>query len=588
MDDLDLGATLKGFSSGQKVFNRYTLKKILGRGGMGVVWLARDDKLERDVALKFLPEVVKSDRAAMDDLKRETRRALDLTHPHIVRIYDFVDDATTAAIAMEYISGDTLSNRRLDQPAKVFESGELRRWVKQLCEALAYAHEKARIVHRDLKPANLMLDAHGDLKIADFGISRSISDSVSRVSAQAGSSGTPAYMSPQQMMGEKPAVTDDVYALGATLYELLTGKPPFHSGNIVLQVQGKVAPPLSERREEFGFKGAPLPLEWEQTIAACLAKEAADRPQSAGEVAERLGLVAKGNAQRSKSNAKRSNEEKATGRASRPDEPLAQSRIENQKSKIGIYAGLAAAVILLGGLGWYFGLHAPDQQRLAAEQARQQEITRQAEQKRLAEQARQAEEQRIANLRLPGKITTDPAGAEVRVDDDISGLSPMARSDFKPGSHTVHVRLEGYEDLVEKITVAEKSANEWGYKLVRSTGVLALSALPAGPAKYQILAVGKGIPETVAEGNLPAEVKLPTGRYEFRAERPGWSTTFSRLVEVKRGESVALTADLRGGKFTVRSTPAGATVYRGVVPLGQTPLTLDDIGFNQPIDAKRR
>src|SRR5882757_10874654 len=126
MDDIDLGTTIKGFAPGQKIFGRYTLIRILGRGGMGVVWLARDDKLEREIALKFLPEVVKSDRAAMEDLKRETRRALELTHPHIVRIYDFVDDATMAGIAMEYVAGDTLSNRRLDQPAKVLEPGDLR------------------------------------------------------------------------------------------------------------------------------------------------------------------------------------------------------------------------------------------------------------------------------------------------------------------------------------------------------------------------------------------------------------------------------------------------------------------------------
>lgn len=102
MDDLDLGSTIRGFAAGQKVFRRYTLKKILGRGGMGVVWLAKDDKLDRQVALKFLPEVMMGDKLALSDLKRETRRSLELTHSHIVRIYDFVEDARTAAIAMEY------------------------------------------------------------------------------------------------------------------------------------------------------------------------------------------------------------------------------------------------------------------------------------------------------------------------------------------------------------------------------------------------------------------------------------------------------------------------------------------------------
>ena len=117
MDDLDLGQTLRGFAAGQTVFNRYGLTRQLGRGGMGVVWLAHDGKLERDVALKFLPELVALDERAVDDLKRETRRALELTHPNIVRIYDFVDDARCAAISMEWVDGESLSKLGLERPA---------------------------------------------------------------------------------------------------------------------------------------------------------------------------------------------------------------------------------------------------------------------------------------------------------------------------------------------------------------------------------------------------------------------------------------------------------------------------------------
>jgi len=287
-DDLDLGATLRGYRAGQKVFGRYVLQKILGRGGMGVVWLARDEQLERDVALKFLPEILAMDKEAVRDLKRETRRSLELTHSHIVRIYDFVQDAGAAAISMEYIAGDTLAARKAEDPRGHFEVRELREWVRQLGEALTYAHEKAEVVHRDLKPANLMIDARGDLRVADFGIAASVSDSVSRVSVQAGSSGTPVYMSPQQMMGDKPAVSDDVYAMGATLFDLLTGKPPFYRGNVVMQVQGKAAPTIAERRAELGVKGEAIPPHWEETLAACLAKDAGERPASVAELTRRL------------------------------------------------------------------------------------------------------------------------------------------------------------------------------------------------------------------------------------------------------------------------------------------------------------
>ena len=278
-DDLDFGATIRGFSGGQLVFGRYKLKKILGRGGMGVVWLAHDEDLERDIALKFLPEVVAADAQAIRDLKRETRRSLELTYPHIIRIYDFVKDATNAAISMEFVEGKTLATLRVEQPDGHFETKDVEEWVGQMCDALAYAHRSAQVVHRDLKPANLMIDARGELKVADFGIAASVSDSVSRVSVQAGSSGTPVYMSPQQMMGEMPAVADDIYAFGATVYELLTGRPPFYSGNVMMQVMNKVPPSMTRRRQELSVSGVTIPENWETTVAACLAKEPGDRPK---------------------------------------------------------------------------------------------------------------------------------------------------------------------------------------------------------------------------------------------------------------------------------------------------------------------
>ena len=338
MDDLDLGATIKGFSPGQKVFGRYTLKKILGRGGMGVVWLGHDGELEREVALKFLPEIVALDPEALADLKRETRRNLDLTHPHIVRIYDFVSDSRTAAISMEYVNGASLSTLKLDKAARVFTTGEIRAWLGQLTEALTYAHTKAKVVHRDLKPANLMLTKDGELKITDFGIARGISDSVSRVSAQAaGSSGTPVYMSPQQMMGEKPAVTDDIYALGATLYELLTGKPPFYSGNVFMQVQSKLPPSIAERRQELEVTSDAVPDHWEQTIAACLAKEPADRPQSMAEIAQRLGLNGKAVTRLPPTMEKQAE----------PVVPVIVAEAKRTKSKTGLYAVLAVALAVV-------------------------------------------------------------------------------------------------------------------------------------------------------------------------------------------------------------------------------------------------
>ena len=291
LSGLDLGATIRGFAPGQVVFERYKLERILGRGGMGVVWLAHDQELNEDVALKFLPEAVRLDALALEELKRETRKSRKLTHRHIVRVYNFVSDATCAGITMEWIDGSPLSALRLERPHRVFEPEELKPWVRQVCEALEYAHNVAKLIHRDLKPANIMLSSAGEAKITDFGISSSLTESASRVSVQATASGTLAYMSPQQALGERPRVSDDVYSLGATLFELISGKPPFFRGDLYAQVRDVVPPPMAERRAEAEIPADGIPEQWEKTIASCLEKDAAKRPQSAMEVAWLLGLV---------------------------------------------------------------------------------------------------------------------------------------------------------------------------------------------------------------------------------------------------------------------------------------------------------
>src|SRR5437868_6217455 len=326
MPGAGLDATLREYVSGQKVFGRYTLIKILGRGGMGIVWLARDDELERDVALKFLPDIIVHDRALLDELKRETRRSLELTHKNIVRINDFVFDQRSACISMEYVDGDTLSNLRGEKEQKVFEPNDIANWTSQLCDALDYAHNQARIVHRDLKPANLMVNRSGDLKVSDFGIARNLGDTASRLTMEQGRSGTLVYMSPQQLDGERGTHLDDIYSLGATLYDLLTSKPPFYAGNIDRQIHERVAPSMTERRKELDIDPALVPQVWEDTVAACLAKDPAKRPQSTAEVANRLSL---------------------------PQTRTLRTRATRPLKKIAIIAGVAGAC-LIAIAGWYF------------------------------------------------------------------------------------------------------------------------------------------------------------------------------------------------------------------------------------------
>ena len=265
---------------------RYELVGQLGRGGMGVVWRARDSVLELDVAIKFLPDEVAGDKQARRDLKREARNLLRLTHTNIVRVYDFFEDGETSGIAMELVEGETLLDKMAEKEANCFDVEEVKTWLRQLCDGLGYAHGKL-VLHRDLKPANLMVDQDGTLKICDFGIARAMRDTYTRATGKSSTAGTLSYMSPQHLLGEKAAVTDDVYALGATLYELLTGRPPFYTGMIEAQIERKVPPSVAARREELGVEGAKaVPNHWEELIAACLAKEAEGRPQNVAVVWE--------------------------------------------------------------------------------------------------------------------------------------------------------------------------------------------------------------------------------------------------------------------------------------------------------------
>src|SRR5262249_57646528 len=130
---------------------------------------------------------------------------------------------------MECVDGGRLSNGRGEKEQRVFEPSELAAWTAQLCEILDYAHNYARVIHRDLKPANLMVNRRGELKVSDFGIARSLSDTVGRLTVEEGRSGTLVYMSPQQLEGNRGAHLDHIYSLGATLDDLRTTHPPLYS-----------------------------------------------------------------------------------------------------------------------------------------------------------------------------------------------------------------------------------------------------------------------------------------------------------------------------------------------------------------------
>src|SRR5437660_8366824 len=425
-------ATTRELVAGQRIFNRYTLKRTLGRGGMGIVWLARDEELERDVALKFLPDLIIHDRAVLGDLKRETRRSLELTHKNIVRIYDFVHDNVSGCISMEYVDGDTLSNLRADKPQKVFETSELKEWVGELCDALDYAHNHARIVHRDLKPSNLMVNQRGDLKVADFGLARSLSDSMSMLTTESGKSGTLLYMSPQQLDGERGDQLDDVYSLGASIYELLTSRPPFYSGNVDRQIREKVPPSMTQRRKELEVEGEQIGEAWEEVVRKCLAKDRTKRPQSVTEVAQQLEVPS------------------PKTRRGAHDGPV-------QPSKWGSVLGAVVIILMIAAGGWYFGFYRNSTNAPTA-------VTTQ----RAPAEAKPAPTIAAAPP-IPAApavggfvVDTSPSGAKVTLAGKDVGKAPATFKDILPGKYPMRLVLDGYDPIENEVEVKENEFTNLG------------------------------------------------------------------------------------------------------------------------------
>ena len=258
---------------------RYTLLRTLGKGAMGEVWLAKDSQLDEEVALKRLPADKGLDAVSMADMRREVQKTRKLNHPNIIRIHDLFQAAGEPPfISLEFVDGKDLTNIAEGKTNGCFQWSEISGWMLQLAEALHYAHQE-KIVHRDLKPGNIMITREGRLKLADFGIAATVADSLNRSSVQGFIAGTPLYMSPQQMEGRAPKVTDDIYAFGSTIYELLTSRTPFYTGDISHQVMNVLPTPLPQRLVEFGYS-VEIPPYAQELVMSCLAKDESMRPQN--------------------------------------------------------------------------------------------------------------------------------------------------------------------------------------------------------------------------------------------------------------------------------------------------------------------
>ncbi len=278
-DSFRLDKTVPDSRLAPRTFSHYELLEIMGEGQFGIVWRAKDQRLERIVALK-LPHLADWDEHARTMFLREARAAATLEHPHIVRVHGIDQEEDQLGIVSQFIEGQTLFHLMQGRRLTFAETSQM---LVTIAEAVHHAHE-AGVIHRDLKPSNILVDLEGQPHVSDFGLAKWSGDQVTLTNPGL-VLGTPAYMSPEQACGDSHTVDrrSDVYSLGVLLYEMLTGKPPFEGDSTLLLHQIQRQEPRPPRS-----LNAAIPRDLETIGLKCLAKAPEDRYSTAQELADDL------------------------------------------------------------------------------------------------------------------------------------------------------------------------------------------------------------------------------------------------------------------------------------------------------------
>ncbi|NKE17216.1 serine/threonine-protein kinase [Neoroseomonas oryzicola] len=343
---------------------KYEVRGTLGAGAMGTVYDAVDRIIERRVAIKVVNRPNESDPEAVEAharFRREAQAAGRLSHPNIVGVYDYGENATQAWIVMELVEGGSLKGR-LDKNER-FTVPEIVRIMGEVCAGLHYSHQRG-VVHRDIKPGNIMLTPDGQVKIADFGIARLENSSMTQVGTLIG---TPSYMAPEQFRGEPVDLRADIWASGVMLYQLLTGEKPFEGGfSAVMHKALHTEPPPPSTLS------VTTPRAFDGVISRALAKRPDDRFRSAAEFADAIRAAASGNAPEPAMGGGLPGlpglNEDATvvtarpvagatasaGTQSRPATPAPAASGEKKGPPVALIAGGAGALVAAAGAAWFF------------------------------------------------------------------------------------------------------------------------------------------------------------------------------------------------------------------------------------------
>ena len=554
-----------------KSIGRYEILSLVGRGGMGVLYRARDPRLERDVALKMMLVDFRSDPNALDRFQREAKAVARLQHRNVVTIHELGDVDSTPYIVMELLGGGDL-DAILRRP-KAMPLSEKLDVAIQLCEGLNYAHGQG-IVHRDIKPSNIRVLEDGSVKILDFGIARFVNNTLT----QSGTiMGTPSYMAPEQILGQPLDGRADLFSVGVLLYELLAGKKPFHGESptaVAYQIVNVEPPPLRA--------AAPaLPEALSDVVKHALCKRAEDRYQRASELASDLRMIrtaldsalsaasvsadqagtAKitlGPLHATSGLAKESKIFDVRIRETGEREKSGRLRAAGGKSPVLVVAILA--VLAIAGVGGWYAWN----QGLIGPGANPQTQTRGAAQASVAPPVTVPPPpdgpQELA-------VSSNPAGAKILVNGVDTGKVTPATVAFVDG-RALELSLAGFQSLKVAISDDEIKAGKKEFKLAREPRPVQLTV--EWTAEFEVVQGSKILSASATDHQL----KIP----------PGGEPVIARNKELLLNYPIPL--DFQKSQATIRiPEPGTITVYSTDSTCGVT-VDRQSVGF-PPITKKR-
>ncbi|MEM6884554.1 MAG: bifunctional serine/threonine-protein kinase/formylglycine-generating enzyme family protein, partial [Verrucomicrobiota bacterium] len=565
-------------NAGRMVYRAYTLKRhIVSADGLEK-WQARDDNKKRTVTLVFLPDEIFQNSGVLDELEKEIRDCSQLDHHHLVHVRSLQQDAKSAAIDMQFVEGQSISEKRSAAPNSFLEVEAIRIWMAQLCHVMSYVNRRVSFPHGNLIPANLILTPTDELKLSGLGLSKLSGQIGSSSGGATGKGSQNAYQSPQQVLGHDATTSDDLYAVGSIIYELLTTKPPFHGDDLLGQIMNDIPPSMQDRRKELGIKGKSIPQKWEAAVAACLAKEPKDRPASFADLAKRLGLP--------------------DADSEKPPSISAKKKIVINKFQVMVAAAAFVFLSLTVAGGWWLTglireelqrqaevkrLEAEEQERVMAERAARKEAEAAREQAEIeaaaaaeaaqvAEQkaleAREKEAERLALARGGLRVNTDPPRANVTLTADNVLKTPAEFDSIRLGKKTILIEKSGYVSIEREVEIKENEVTDLGtVTLTRETGNVSIVSQPAGAIVYR---KGQSI------GKTPLTIKKePTGKVSYQLQLDGH---LASQVQGRVNASESLKLDVQ---LQARPAPSAGKSWENDIGMKFQPVKGLDVLFAQ-------